>query len=92
MFYCLCRIVTVGGDGIFSECVNGLLRRYQTENNVNIHDIDNRLLPCNLPIGMIPAGSGNVLIEFLHGNKDVQTSVLRIILGKCRFSIGKRKW
>ncbi|XP_063426950.1 ceramide kinase 1-like isoform X3 [Mytilus trossulus] len=74
-------IVTVGGDGIFSECVNGLLRRHQAEHNVDIHDTHSRLQPCNIPLGVIPAGSGNVLLELLHGNKDVQTAVLRIILG-----------
>ena len=79
------RIVTVGGDGIFSECVNGLLRRFQSEHNIDIHDTDSHLLPVNLPIGMIPAGSGNVLIEFLHGNKDIETAVLKIILGKLIF-------
>ncbi|CAG2190921.1 CERK [Mytilus edulis] len=74
-------IVTVGGDGIFSECVNGLLRRHQAEHNVDIHDTNSRLQPCNIPLGVLPAGSGNVLLELLHGNKDVQTAVLRIILG-----------
>ena len=76
------RIVTVGGDGIFSECVNGLVRRVQAEQSIDIHEVESSLVPVDLPIGMIPAGSGNVLIEFLHGNKDIETAVLRIILGK----------
>ncbi|XP_033737019.1 ceramide kinase-like isoform X2 [Pecten maximus] len=73
-------IVTVGGDGLYSECVNALLRKQQPNNDI---ELDTPSSPVSeIPIGIIPAGTGNVLVEFLHGNKDTETAVLHIIKGK----------
>ena len=50
------RIVSVGGDGMFSECVNGLLSRLQKDTGVNMDDPENDITPSNIPIGIVPAG------------------------------------
>ncbi|CAG8495612.1 15529_t:CDS:2 [Acaulospora colombiana] len=64
-------IVVVSGDGIVHEVVNGLLSR-KDESFIKI------------PIGVIPAGSGNALNVCLHGetiNSSMQHSALTIIKG-----------
>ncbi|CAG8463591.1 2665_t:CDS:2 [Gigaspora rosea] len=64
-------IVGVSGDGIIHEIINGLLTRE------NIND-------ATIPIGVIPAGSGNALNICLHGEavcKSLQHSALTIIKG-----------
>ncbi|XP_060065197.1 ceramide kinase-like [Ylistrum balloti] len=73
-------IVTVGGDGLYSECVNALLRKEHPNSDI---ELDTPTSPVsNIPVGIIPAGTGNVLVEFLHGNRDIETAVLHIIKGK----------
>lgn len=54
--YALSRIVCVGGDGMFSEILHGLVTRIQTDNGVDQNQQDAKLLPCGLRIGIIPAG------------------------------------
>lgn len=59
MFYDLfvsSRVVCVGGDGMFSEIVHGLVARAQTDNGVDQNQPDAELVPCSLRIGIIPAG------------------------------------
>ncbi|CAG8789394.1 13508_t:CDS:2, partial [Acaulospora morrowiae] len=61
----------VSGDGIIFEIINGLLSRKDAK------DI-------KIPIGVIPAGTGNALNICLHGEAtgtNVQQSVLTIIKG-----------
>ncbi|WAR23738.1 CERK1-like protein, partial [Mya arenaria] len=74
-------IVSIGGDGMFSECVNGLLRRLQADSKVDADDANADITPSNIPIGIIPTGSGNYLMNYIHGTKDVETATLKIILG-----------
>lgn len=74
-------IVSVGGDGLFSECVNGLLGRLQSDSQVDMHDPDSEIVASKIPIGIVPAGSGNYLVNYIHGTRDVETAVLKIILG-----------
>lgn len=50
------RIVSVGGDGLFSECVNGLLGRIQADHDVDMHDPDSEIVASKIPIGIVPAG------------------------------------
>ncbi|CAG8807329.1 17272_t:CDS:2, partial [Racocetra fulgida] len=62
-------IIVVSGDGIVHEVINGLLERE------NIND-------ATIPIGVIPAGSGNALNICIHGEsicKSLQHSALTII-------------
>ncbi|CAG8442156.1 3062_t:CDS:2 [Dentiscutata heterogama] len=64
-------IVGISGDGIIHEIINGLLVRE------NIND-------ATIPIGVIPAGSGNALNICLQGEavyKSLQHSALTIIKG-----------
>ncbi|KAL3867623.1 hypothetical protein ACJMK2_040504 [Sinanodonta woodiana] len=74
-------LVAIGGDGMFSECMNGLLLRLQKDAGVDYNDPDASLATSTLPIGIIPAGSGNMLVQHLHGTVDVETAVIKIILG-----------
>ncbi|KAH3695587.1 ceramide kinase-like isoform X2 [Dreissena polymorpha] len=74
-------IVSIGGDGMFSDCVNGLLSRLQTDSGVDKNDPDADITTSNIPVGIIPTGSGNYLVNYIHGTKDVETATLKIILG-----------
>lgn len=46
----------MGGDGMFSEVMHGLVARIQTDNGVDQNQPDAELMPCSLHIGIIPAG------------------------------------
>lgn len=50
------RVVCVGGDGMFSEILHGLVTRTQTDHGVDQSQPDAELVPCSLRIGIIPAG------------------------------------
>ena len=52
----LSRVVCVGGDGMFSEVLHGLLCGTQADHGVDQDRPDARLVPCSLRIGIIPAG------------------------------------
>jgi len=43
---------------MFSECVNGLLRRLQRDSDVNVDDAGNDITPSKIPVGIIPTGTG----------------------------------
>ncbi|KAG8554691.1 hypothetical protein GDO81_003865 [Engystomops pustulosus] len=64
-------VVCVGGDGMFSELLHGLVKRTQSDSGV-CEDKENAMLtPCSLRIGIIPA----------VGINDPVTSALHIIIG-----------
>ncbi|XP_032093140.1 ceramide kinase-like protein [Thamnophis elegans] len=73
-------VVCVGGDGTVSEIAHGLLVRAQMDAGKNC---DNALVPVKsqLPLGIIPAGSTNILTHTLNGIQHTQTATLHIILG-----------
>lgn len=50
------RVVCVGGDGMFSEILHGLVTRTQMDHGVDQNQSDAELVPCSLRIGIIPAG------------------------------------
>ena len=75
------RVVTVGGDGLYCEVMNGIILRTQTDHGVHVHDREARVVPSRLPIGIIPAGTGDMVVQYLHGTRDVMTAALRIVLG-----------
>ena len=60
---CLPRVVCVGGDGMFSEILHGLISRTQTDNRVDPNQPDAELVPCSVHIGIIPAGE---LLSLYH--------------------------
>lgn len=56
--FCGCSVITVGGDGMFHEILNGLIRRTQTDYNVDTTKPDFEPVQPSLTIGVIPAGEG----------------------------------
>ncbi|XP_054579144.1 ceramide kinase-like protein isoform X1 [Eptesicus fuscus] len=73
-------VVCVGGDGSASEVAHALLLRAQQSAGL---ETDRILSPARaqLPLGVIPAGSTNVLAHSLHGIPHVVTATLHIIMG-----------
>ncbi|XP_012506600.1 PREDICTED: ceramide kinase-like protein isoform X2 [Propithecus coquereli] len=73
-------VVCVGGDGSASEVAHALLLRAQKNAGM---ETDGILTPvrAQLPLGLIPAGSTNVLAHSLHGISHVVTATLHIIMG-----------
>ncbi|KAM4869873.1 ceramide kinase-like protein isoform 1-T1 [Urocitellus parryii] len=73
-------VVCVGGDGSASEVAHALLLRAQKSAGI---ETDQILTPvrAQLPLGLIPAGSTNILAHSLHGVPHVVTATLHIIMG-----------
>ncbi|XP_031701475.1 ceramide kinase [Anarrhichthys ocellatus] len=74
-------VVCVGGDGMFSEILHGLIGRTQQEAGLCEHDPTVNLQPCPLHIGIIPAGSTDCVCYATVGVIDPVTSALHIIIG-----------
>ncbi|XP_037623466.1 ceramide kinase-like [Sebastes umbrosus] len=74
-------VVCVGGDGMFSEVIHGLIWRTQIDGGVDQNCPDEALLPCSLRIGIIPAGSTDCICFATVGTNDPVTSALHIIVG-----------
>ncbi|KAK0069792.1 sphingosine kinase 1 [Biomphalaria pfeifferi] len=75
-------VIAVGGDGFFSEVVTALVLKQQQLHQVNTDDPNCALVPVNVPVGVIPCGSGNYLAMYLHGIIDPITAAIKIVLGK----------
>ncbi|XP_069472182.1 ceramide kinase-like protein isoform X2 [Ambystoma mexicanum] len=73
-------VVCVGGDGFTNEVAHGLLLRAQMDAG---RSMDSVFTPvrASLPLGIIPAGSTNVLACSLYGIKHPVTAALHIIMG-----------
>lgn len=70
-------LVTISGDGLFYEVLNGLLGRKDWEKAIKI------------PLGIIPGGSGNALATASVGVLDPLTSAFCVLRGMARpFDIG----
>ncbi|XP_061173615.1 ceramide kinase-like [Saccostrea echinata] len=76
-------VVAVGGDGIYNEVLSALLDREMRNSGLDPNDPDSRLVPIKLPVGIIPAGSGNYTAWYLNGTKCPKTAAIRIVLGDC---------
>ncbi|XP_053395689.1 ceramide kinase-like [Mercenaria mercenaria] len=74
-------LVLVGGDGLYHEAVNGLMRKLASEQGLNVDDPDETLPSIDLPMGLIPCGTGNGIAHGCYGNKDVTTAALSITIG-----------
>ncbi|KAL4646129.1 ceramide kinase-like [Arapaima gigas] len=74
-------VVCVGGDGMFSELLHGVIGRTQQEAGLSEHDPTVTLQPCDLHIGIIPAGSTDCVCFATVGVNDPVTSTLHIIIG-----------
>ncbi|XP_069855918.1 ceramide kinase isoform X1 [Dipodomys merriami] len=74
-------IVCVGGDGMFSEVLHGLIGRTQKSAGVDQNHPRAALVPSPLRIGIIPAGSTDCVCYSTVGTVDAETSALHIIVG-----------
>ncbi|XP_036905213.1 ceramide kinase [Sturnira hondurensis] len=74
-------IVCVGGDGMFSEVLHGLIGSTQRSAGVDQNEPQAALLPSRLRIGIIPAGSTDCVCYSTVGTNDAETSALHIVLG-----------
>ncbi|XP_063115465.1 ceramide kinase-like protein isoform X2 [Cavia porcellus] len=77
-------VVCVGGDGSASEVAHGLLLRAQESAGMETDQIFTPVR-AQLPLGLIPAGSTNVLAHSLHGVSHVVTATLHIIMAMFGF-------
>lgn len=69
------RVVCVGGDGMFSEIVHGLVTRTQTDHGVDQNQPDAELVPCSLRIRIIPVGELSLFYHIKH-IQGLKTAVL----------------
>lgn len=74
-------VVCVGGDGMFSEIMHGLVSRTQCDKGVDENSMEETLVPCGLRIGIIPAGSTDCVCYATVGSNDPVTSALHIVVG-----------
>ncbi|KAM4882722.1 ceramide kinase isoform 2-T3 [Thomomys bottae] len=74
-------VVCVGGDGMFSEVLHGLIGRTQRSAGVDQNHPRATLVPSSLRIGIIPAGSTDCVCYSTVGTIDAETSALHIIVG-----------
>ncbi|XP_076852119.1 ceramide kinase isoform X2 [Brachyhypopomus gauderio] len=77
-------VVCVGGDGMFSEVMHGLISRTQRDAGVDQNCSDETLVPCSLRVGIIPAGSTDCICYATVGSNDPVTSALHIVVGDCQ--------
>uniref|UniRef100_A0AAV2LYJ9 DAGKc domain-containing protein n=1 Tax=Knipowitschia caucasica TaxID=637954 RepID=A0AAV2LYJ9_KNICA len=74
-------VVCVGGDGMFSEILHGVIGRTQQKAGLCENDPSATLQSCHLHIGIIPAGSTDCVCYATVGVIDPVTSALHIIIG-----------
>ncbi|KAK1207395.1 CERK1 kinase, partial [Pygoscelis papua] len=77
-------VVCVGGDGMFSEVMHGLIGRMQKDSGIDQNNPKAPLVQCNIRIGIIPAGSTDCICYSTIGISDPVTSALHIIVGDCQ--------
>ncbi|NXT78102.1 CERKL protein, partial [Zapornia atra] len=73
-------VVCVGGDGSISEVAHGLLLKAQIDAGKDTDYIPTPVI-APVPLGVIPAGTTNVLAHTLYGIKHAVTATLHIIMG-----------
>lgn len=80
-FVCVQAVVSVGGDGTFSELFNAMISRAARDQRVDLDDPNVELPKPALPLGVIPGGSTDTVAHSLHGTTDVETAVIHVIFG-----------
>ncbi|XP_075219153.1 ceramide kinase isoform X4 [Lycorma delicatula] len=74
-------VVCVGGDGTFSEVMNGLIIRTARDQDIDVNDPNSELPKPKLRVGVIPGGSTDTIAYCIHGTTDIKTAVIHIIIG-----------
>ena len=75
-------VVSVGGDGMFAEILNGIVIRTQRDYGINWSSADSTLKKPNIALGVIPAGSTDAVAFGTTGINDPMTSAIAIVLGR----------
>ena len=75
-------IVSVGGDGTFSQAFNGLLLRMAKDAGIDLNDHTRKPVVPSVPIGLIPAGSGQWMAYNANVVSDAATATLQIVTGQ----------
>ena len=75
-------LISVGGDGMFSEICHSLLLKTAQQAKLDVNDPKTHLIPPRLRIGVIPAGSTDAVAFGTTGHNDPITSALQIIVGE----------
>ncbi|GAB1598294.1 ceramide kinase-like [Argonauta hians] len=81
-------VVVVGGDGTLNYTVTSLMKDNQKNSSIKTDDDPSQQQQQSFPlnIGIIPAGTGNVMLKMLHGTDDITTATLHIVKGSYRSS------
>jgi ceramide kinase len=75
-------LISVGGDGMFSELCHSLLLKTAQKAGLNVNDLNMQLKTPKLRIGVIPAGSTDAVAFGTTGHNDPVTNALQIIVGE----------
>lgn len=59
-------VVCVGGDGMFSEVMHGLIGRMQKDSGIDQNNPKASLVQCNIRIGIIPAGKKGLIFSLIY--------------------------
>uniref|UniRef100_UPI00358DE2B9 ceramide kinase isoform X2 n=1 Tax=Myxine glutinosa TaxID=7769 RepID=UPI00358DE2B9 len=70
-------ILSVGGDGTFSEIMHGVIEKAQD----HVGEMKDQLKPANLRLGIIPAGSTDCVCFTTMGTNDPVTAALHVVIG-----------
>lgn len=74
-------VISVGGDGMFSEVFNGVLMRAALEAKLDHDNRETQFVKPDIMVGFIPGGSTDTVSMCLHGSTDPVTAALHIVLG-----------
>ena len=75
-------VISVGGDGSLFHCIKALLLRTAAEAGKNLDNVDEVPVVPPVPVGIIPAGSGEGAALRMTLTRDSVTATLHIITGE----------
>ena len=85
-YACTCyfdSVITVGGDGLFNEVINGLLLSTQQQSGVNMRRPQFSPVTPNIRVGVIPTGRNNSIARSVFQCRCPITAAAQIMLGEC---------